>query len=495
MGDFFTQTRAQHFSPFYYAWNVFQFKLSENLILMHIITLVLLAAACLLIYLLIFQLTSKRKWAFFTALIFGLHPIQSVVVVNLSANFVFLFMIFSCISAILFLRWTSCRKWIFLIFSLIFHIVSLLIFEVGVVFPLYLFVFIYFFTQKKYRIVEAFRKVLPHLMVSIAYFMIWCLIAGGNAGLIEKLQMLSFNIVTYFSGLAFLIRWILLNLFYPHNIVHIFNCFPQEFSVFQKFYYIGTVTGFFIFLGVLCRRDRVLMGALLWFLIAFLLVFPASLVHAYMGMVIEPHWLIFSYIGFFLLVVAGWDQVTVKWPRKFKWIIGILFYMALYTANQPFLINALSEDSYCEYWREVSPRNIIPTLQLGTIYVARKEYDKAEGYFKSLTEMKNIWGLKEVYFNLATLSFNKGNLKKANEYLNKSLKIDPEYHFAYHLFATIEIKENGYTDLAESYFKRSLAGKDFQSVFILNLGDFYMLREKYQEAYDLFESNYGKFQK
>jgi Tfp pilus assembly protein PilF len=214
-----------------------------------------------------------------------------------------------------------------------------------------------------------------------------------------------------------------------------------------------------------------------------------------MGMVIEPHWLVFSYIGFFLLIVAVWNQVSAQWPRKLKLIIVLLFYTALYAANQPFLMKALSEDSYCQYWREVCPRNTIPAIRLGVIQTNRGEYEDAKRYFNEVMVMKNVWGSKEVCFNLASINFAQGKLDAAHEYLNKTLELDPEYPFAYHLLAMIEVEKNGHTDLAESYFQRSLAAKDFPYTFMINVGDFYILREKYREAYDFYESHYKAFSK
>jgi protein O-mannosyl-transferase len=137
-------------------------------------------ANTLLVFLLILGLTNGTSWiAFFTALVFCIHPTRVESVAWISERKDVLYSFFFLISCLTYLKYINNRKILWLVLTFIAFLLSVLSKSVAVVLPLVYLLFDYYF-DKSIKIKYVFSK-LPFFIFSIFFGLIALDIqAGGN---------------------------------------------------------------------------------------------------------------------------------------------------------------------------------------------------------------------------------------------------------------------------------------------------------------------------
>ena len=103
------------------------------------------------------------------------------------------------------------------------------------------------------------------------------------------------------------------------------------------------------------RNQKIVLVSLIWLFLGFLPVTLACFFEPSAGLVIEPHWLIFSSIGFFLLLSLCLQHLQSKLPRQL-WITIILFLVfgwGLTSRHYNWLW--ADEIRYCKFWLTQAP--------------------------------------------------------------------------------------------------------------------------------------------
>ena len=139
------------------------------------------------------------------------------------------------------------------------------------------------------------------------------------------------------------------------------------------------------------------------------------------------------------------------------------------------------------YYQQVlkeEPLNTLALLGMGNAYNWLKDYDQAERYFRRVLEIDkdNEYALAE----LGTVYLNKGNSKKSEELLEKSLKINNKtYSCPYEGLGLVYLKE-GKTKEAEESFKKAIQiNPDIEYRKYNGLAKIYIKQGKLKEARDL----------
>jgi tetratricopeptide (TPR) repeat protein len=228
-----------------------------------------------------------------------------------------------------------------------------------------------------------------------------------------------------------------------------------------------------------------------WMMIGFLPVTIASLSIPKLGLIIEPQWLTFSSIGFFLFI--AWAGLRLYTAQNKK-IVGVSFiFLVLILMSVTRFNNWIWQDEvrYYDFWQE----NIEGfngshgyDLTMGNIYLNKKNYGLARHYYLKVLRSGQPYYSAIVYSNLGLIDFRLGNLDQAKEEFLMSIKSNPNDPFALNNLAVIYKNQSNYK-LAEAYLLRALALDKYSIESRLNLAYIYEKESKYKEAIWLYKQN------
>src|SRR5574344_2107822 len=122
----------------------------------------------------------------------------------------------------------------------------------------------------------------------------------------------------------------------------------------------------------------------------------------------------------------------------------------------------------CQIGLQNNPTNADLHVRLGDLYLAwhLDIYNSAQYVDEAITEyqraLETYIDSAEIYFKIGQAQFFKGDLEKAINYLNMSLKKDENYYKAYYLLAEVYTKKARFTD-ATVYAKKSIKSHPFRN--------------------------------
>ncbi len=108
-------------------------------------------------------------------------------------------------------------------------------------------------------------------------------------------------------------------------------------------------------------------------------------------------------------------------------------------------------------WEEVvrrSPGNLLARINLGSAYMERKEFDRAEAEFRHVTVLAPDY--PRAYYNLGLLALRRERYDDARGYFLQSADVAPGYTEAYHILGTEALKRRRF-DEARAAFQRAVA--------------------------------------
>ena len=419
--DFFIKIPpgTHHYAPLYYLTNTFLFnRFPARPDLFRLIIWLTFLMNVLLFFKLLSILANDRRKAFVCCALFAVHPIHAFYLHMLSANFVFFCALF--LQASLLCVWeyitSGSKKPGYYFASLFFFMVSLLFFEAAALYPLYLLLFLRFI--KKLTWAAHLKFILPFLALAIMDMLLWTRLCGQESNFMQRTLLLDLSFFRYTATVTQLICWYISRLVYPEGLVFIYNLPVAE----QHLWLWAGINGLILLSSLFflhrCHKD-IKSLAFLWFFIGCFFVFPASMAHAYMGLVIEAHWLYFSSIGAFLLLTLGLLWILDKLrPRVQYAVLGLLVLYCLFW-TQSLHLAARSEKSYCEYWLDIRPKNLIPLITLSKIYAEENRLDEAVLYAQQAVQLSRN-AVPKAYENLAAFLTLKKDYAQAKKVIQEA---------------------------------------------------------------------------
>ncbi|MCX7905632.1 MAG: tetratricopeptide repeat protein [Elusimicrobiales bacterium] len=127
---------------------------------------------------------------------------------------------------------------------------------------------------------------------------------------------------------------------------------------------------------------------------------------------------------------------------------------------------------------EIDPKNIEAYYQLALLNV--NDTQEALNYFNKILEIDPSLA-SDVYYNIAVLYSLKKNNKKVIEYINKSIKADPNSIKPYY-FMALYWEEERDIDKAIDEYKKILSIEPYNSEVLLRLSEIYVSRGNIEEA-------------
>jgi len=481
-----TETRNQHFIPLYYLINIATFHLfSGNPFPHHVFNLLLFNIHMLLIYMLIIKLTGNKKLGLLTCLLFCLHPVNLEIITFITESYLPLLGILITLSLLFLLKYIENHRVNrqYLPISLICYGLSLLCFETALLMPLYLVLVLLCFKKIKWS--GIFKLVLPYFFISITYIMIYLLISLPSSNLVAKLNILHMSALSYWASLTKLIFWYVSNLFFPRNLVFMFNMEPVRENA-----YIWAMGSLFaliltILLIVKYRNEKFKIFSALWFLLGFLPLSVGIFSHAYMNLVIEPHWLYLSSLGFFMLCADLLLSMQKRISSNLWGILIIAICLYLFSFTKYYQDIWKSQESYCKYWLKISPQNSIPAMALSTINIQKKNYPLALQYLTQLLTTLQ-YNHNFLYNRIGYIYLDLKMPAQAKEYFQKSIEYSSQFPHPYNNLGIIYFQE-GNNQKAEELFQKSLAVNSQFSLAKINLVRLYLKDGRILESLDLLE--------
>lgn len=120
---------------------------------------------------------------------------------------------------------------------------------------------------------------------------------------------------------------------------------------------------------------------------------------------------------------------------------------------------------------KLNPKNISIYKNLGLLYLQQKKLDAAEKMFRLVVDASDKDA--DAHYYLANIYDEKGDKKKLEEELKKTLEINPDYHEALNYLGYFYIEQGKNLDEAEKLIKEALKLQPDNGAYVDSLGWFY----------------------
>jgi hypothetical protein len=431
----------------------------------HVINLLLFVGAGFMISRVISRFFKAPLVGVLTGVFYLAHPLNGVFVNYITASVFGAQIILMCTSLLLLWEsvnhWKGFKKFFGLIGTVVCFILSVMCHETAMGLPFYALIL---FAVNQPHATKKWRVCVAGLFaVLIAYFLWRMTNSSLNVSILSKFARYDMSLWQYLATLTKLMQWYLIQFVFPTKIVLIYATPVIRFALFKW------IVGGLALLTALgaavwkVRNDPLKLTGMLWWIIGFGLLIPASVFQPVHGMMIEPHWFIFSSIGMFmvlaqiLLCKISLEDVTQA-HGGFKPLPMGIFILCLcliipwgYISRQ---YNKLWGDEvvYCQNWLKVSPGFTAAEFYLAKRYEINKEYDKAR--FHYFNTLKQMYRPSITLTNLALMDLVEGDFESADLLLQESLKYDPHAAITVSNLGAVAYSDERYED-ALGYFERS----------------------------------------
>ena len=459
----------------------------------HLLNIILHSINTILVFILVKKLYGE-KIAFFSSLLFGVHPLNTEAITYISGTADPLFFLFCLLSIIFFLR-----ERYFL--SYLFFIISFLSKEIGVITPFYLLVILYGRGEENKKNI---KTIIPFFLIIILY-----VVFRFNFTNVSQKIPISFRnrFLTSFKSYLLYLSLII----FPYKL-HM----ERSLNWVLKFTDIGFLSGFLIFIFSIFlvfkfRKNRKVIFPYLWFLVNF---FAVSGIFIQLNANLSEHF-IYSGIAGIVIYLPLFLKKFIKKEKVFTFLLcilcliyGIRSVLRNFDWKNPekFYEKAISQSSACalhhnlgieclkkgkydeaikEFKKTLALKKYIYSyIGLGRVYFLKGENKKAEEFFKKALQLSP--SSAPALFNLSLVYIEEGKIEKGKELLLYCISKNPAFQFAYSLLGEIYMKEKNYKE-AMKYLKIAVEinPDDFRSHH--KLGICYGFLRKFDKAEEEFK--------
>ena len=430
----------------------------------HILNILIHLSNAVLIFFLIKKIFKKDILAFFTSLLWVVHPIHTEAVTYMSGTPDPLITFFALMSFILYIKFRESSKLHYILLSALSFVFALFSKETIVIFPGLLVIYEFINAEKRF----SFKNLKSHLKnyyctfiflgISIIYFIMRLTVLkfGDTLNFYTTANVYSsslyFRILTFMASL--LAYYYLL--FFPANL-HMERNFPIfiDFFNWQIFLSLAILLALGFILYTYLRKSeitqagKIITFGILWFFISFI---PMSGIIPVNSILLE-HWLYFPSIGFFLLVAF---LLTLLFENK-KYrtlsislvVVIVIILLSITLARNKDWNNPVDFYNSILKYEEGTAR---VHNNLANAYSDQGIYQLAEKHYLIAIQMTDTY--PQPHYNLANLYLKKGDVSSAIAQLQRSIELDPNFFYSYNLLGQIYQHEGNET-LAQEYFDKA----------------------------------------
>ncbi len=404
----------------------------------HLVNLFLLYISSILLYVLLNRIQGDWRISLLIGLLFITHPINGMLVNYKTATAFGVLIIFTLLSIITFLRYFehAPQGKIYIPLSLFCFLIALLSHEIIVMFPLYLAAILYFIKKCSFKDIAKYCS--PYVILLVVYFLFRFVFAGFTNSILGKIPTFGMSFLSYSATFTKLVLWYLSKLIFIKDIVlswaaPIVTSGQMGWNMLLAVLIAGC--SYVLFNG----RKRA-MGALAvsWMMIGFIPVTLGSLINPEFGLVIEPHWLFFSAIGFFIFIAFLLIDIDKKLPFHMAKVLMVLLLSVYVVSSRIHNYMWSSEKRYCQFWLKSFPHHSTGMFFLAKAYMGEGDLKDARALFKQLlTGRTTDW---DIYLNLGLMDLSEGNISSAIQFFQRSAQLNPQGAVIYNNWASALMK-------------------------------------------------------
>jgi tetratricopeptide (TPR) repeat protein len=456
----------------------------------HLFNLLLFTLMCFMLYVFIVTVFKDKVLALVTSVLFALHPVNVFYVNYITSGIHSVRFIFMFLSLIIFVKsLEGGRKGLLYLLGVLCFAMALLCHETSLVLPLYILFTFIFVSGKNFR--EAVSAVWPYFLVAALFLSFRFLythapvnMTAGEGGVILR------HLALFTAAFSKLIYLYMTKLMLPDFILFAWNVqLTDKFT----FIWIGGLVLLFAGWHRLLKAGvrRVPFFCATWMMLGFLPLTVACL-SLNLGLIVEPQWLSFSSVGFFLFI--AWAGLEL-YGRSNKWLIGLIFALVLTGWGVVTRYNNwiwADEIRYLDYWGEILSRDgalaHLNDSLIGSIYFDKKNYYLAAYYFGKVARYGGPADAAAAYSNLGRIDMLQGHLKQAREDLLLSMKHDPNNTAVLNNLALFYMGQSNFSS-AKPLLQRVLELDRFSIEARMNLAIIDLKGSHYKEAEQMYKDN------
>lgn len=446
----------------------------------HLSNIVLLALACFCFYLL-FREFGKSSFAFLSAALFCVHPLNGLMVNYITANVYSVQLIFLSLSAWFYLRRETAPSSPAGLVAMGFFILALFCHETSLMLPGYLFLISWSRKQKAAWIIQ---NTMPFFVIAGLYFLARLYFADIKTNLLLKPTFYAdLNIVSYLATFFKLLFWYVEKFFTGQDIVLMWST-PLVKSG-SMLWLLGGMATIGILATLVSRwRNDARAFFILWFVLGLLPVTWGCMFLPKNGFMIEPHWFFFASFGLFALVAQTLLALGRQISPKIRGLglVGIFF--ILLNASWANSAQWKDELTYARQWVRIVPTNKSAAFYLAHALMQRGQIVEAKVWFeRALSQDQSDW---DIYNNLGMLASQEGREDQALDYFQSALRLSPRSSVVNNNIGSYYLR-NGKFDTAQNYFNRAAQLNPRQVEAFLNLGLAAEIQGKWDQAWTFYD--------
>ena len=402
------------------------------------------ALAAILIFVLAHRLGLTRRFAFFAALLWALHPIQTEAVAYVSGLVEPLHVVFILAALLVMLPDFSGRK---ILKGLGLFVCALLSKESSVVFPALMTAVIFFFHEDDRTKLRTYLKTLPFWGVALLYMGLRHSVLNFNQdfSMYKEGNLYSENIIyRVWTFLATLPHYLEI-LVWPHDL-HIDRNFPVYISPLNW----DVIAGFLILAAALFCLVQALRGRKIFVWPAFMTLWffgamvPASGILIPLNSLFLEHWLYLPSICLFM----GLSYLVQRKNKRWLYVIATLYcsWLAVSTHDQNWVWQ--SPVSLYSQILKYNPRADRVRHNLAMAYADEGRLTEALVQYQVVLQHTNSY--PQTFHNMARIYQAQHRLDLAEEFEQQSIRVAPEFAPAYGGMAEV-MSEKGDLPKAQEY--------------------------------------------
>ena len=428
-----------------------------------------------------FSPTQNQSIAFFAALVFLCHPVQTQGVAYITQRAVSMATMFYLATLVLYIKGRLQNNPRYLICAFLTMLLGLCTKEMTITIPITLILYEYFFIDEKIFKWQRVKYFIPFFVILILPLII--LLQDRTGSILELKNQIAFRAIkwNYFFTEINVLRTYLRMFFVPVNLN-----FDYDYPMAHGFWEVSTVLSAILLISIfglalyLFVRNRLLSFAIIWFFVATSV--EVAVVSFVNRAVIYDHWLYLPMVGFaiFLSVILH-ELFTNEFSLRMTMIIIIVVF-SIMTYQRNFVWQ-----TRIGFWQDnirKSPNKSGPYWALGKAYQAEGQDDLAiTAYEKALMIKPNI---EQVLNNLGSIYMDQRQDEKALQYFQRAIAVRPTFAKAYNNMALLYYFNSQYDDAINNYYQSLRYQPDYPDAYYY-LGKSYAALGKKKAAKEHFE--------
>lgn len=450
--------------------------------------------AVVLVYLLTKEVTAKPDIAFFTSLLFAVHPVQVEAIAFFTSSTDIVGVLFFLLSFCAFIRWDRKKHRYLLLFSTLMWTLAILSYEMTLIMPLLTTFYVLMLSSKNslsWRSVLKFQT--PYIAVLGCYLLVRIGILHLNSGE-------TYLAGSFYTTMLVMIKvvgkylWLLLfpvHLSVNHEIspgifaqkdVDFLETAARAQSLFDPSVIISllSITCLIVFAIFCYKKYPYYTFCIGWFFVSLLPVMNIIPLSALMG----ERYIYIASIGWCLLL-GVWVDRLLTWPKSLrtKYILFSLVLLVVGVFTLRSWVRLGDWQNSVTLWNaelSQSPESTLAHHNLGVGYVEQGKPQEALKHFE-YAAAHNSTRIPKISYNLALNYLRLERREDAEKELKRTLTIDPNYIPALIELGTIYLKEDRFSD-AEHHYRKAIEIDQYSAEAHYRLAALFIKMNRLSEA-------------